>query len=251
MEERLTNFKTERHFFVFVGLSQAYIDCFKKRHSVILGITRSGKTFFAARILQELQDSGVHTIFVDPKHDKGYSHLGTICYSPDEVLYQLLHKNKAIIYRPPASKEEKVAGLDRISDYLINFSKKDGYRRIRRVIAIDELQLFVKKGESKAIEAIWTIGAGIGIVGMALTQRIQLLNETAWSQSDNKVIFRVEDRADYLRSRNLDHYVDKLDFFQDSINQFYYYSTTGGGNWKVCEPIPPTRRKGNLNLQPY
>ena len=135
--------------------------------------------------------------------------------------------------------------------HLLNISKKDGYRRIRRVIAIDELQLFVKKGDSKAIESIWTIGAGIGIVGMALTQRIQLLNETAWSQSDNKVIFRVEDRPDYLRSRNLEHYVEKLDYFQDSINKYSYYCTTGGGNWKVCEPLPLRRNSTNLDLQPY
>ena len=200
-------------------LPDVFYDRFSRRHSVIIGITRSGKTYFASKILEELQNNRVHTIFVDPKHDAAYAHLGTICTDPIEVYNQLLLKNPAIIFRPPATQEDRIQSLDRMTELLFELSRTDGFKRIRRVIAIDELQLFVKKGNSRAIEMIWTVGAGIGIVGMALTQRIQLLNETAWSQSDNKVIFRIEDRAEYLRSRNLDHFVKRLDFFNDKMNR--------------------------------
>ena len=71
-------------------LSENFVESFKKRHSVILGMTRSGKTFFAGRILERLQNQGVHTLFVDPKHDKDYEHLGTLCYSTMEVLEQIM-----------------------------------------------------------------------------------------------------------------------------------------------------------------
>ena len=81
----------------------------------------------------------------------------------------------------------------------------------------------VKKGTNDGVETIWTVGAGLGIVGMALTQRIQLLNETAWSQSENKVIFCIEDRVEYLKSRNLQHYVDLQEFFNDSVNKYWFY----------------------------
>ena len=170
------------------ALKGTFVESFKKRHAVVLGITRSGKSVFTGKILQGVQEMGAHTIFVDPKHDSGFAHLGTVCYTPIEVYNQLLLKNPAIVFRTPGTSDERVEALDRMIELVFALQRSSGFKRIRRVIAIDEVQLFVKKGNSRAIEMIWTIGAGIGIVGMALTQRIQLLNETAWSQSDNKVI---------------------------------------------------------------
>ena len=232
-------------------LSTAFIEDFKHRHAVILGMTRSGKTFLAGKILQGIQELGGHTIFVDPKHDDGYAHLGTICHSPIEVYEQLLRKNPAIIFRTPGTSEERIEALDRMVELMFTLQRTPGFKRIRRVIAIDEIQLFVKKGNSRAVEMIWTIGAGIGIVGMALTQRIQLLNETAWSQSDNKVIFKIEDRVDYLKSRNLEHYINELEFFKDSMNRYWFYYTRGGGRWKKHEPIPLVDPKKNLDLSRF
>jgi len=229
-------------------LTGRFIESFKHRHGVVLGITRSGKTFLAAKVLQRIQETGGHTLFIDPKHDDGYSHLGTICHTPIEVYEQLLLKNPAIIFRTPGTSEERIEALDRVVELMFTLQRTAGFKRIRRVIAIDEIQLFVKKGNSRAVEMIWTIGAGVGIVGMALTQRIQLLNETAWSQSDNKVIFRIEDRPEYLRSRNLEHYVEQLDFFTDPMNKYWFYYTQGGGKWKKHEPVPMVDKTKSLNL---
>jgi DNA helicase HerA-like ATPase len=231
-----------------MALKGTFVESFKHRHSVILGITRSGKTMFASKILQRLQTTGAHTLFVDPKHDAGYEHLGTICSTPIEVYEQLLLKNPAIILRTPGTSEERIETLDRVIELMFTLQRTPGFKRIKRVVAIDELQLFVKKGNSRAIETIWTIGAGIGIVGMALTQRIQLLNETAWSQSDNKVIFRIEDRPEYLRSRNLEHYVNELDFFTDPMNKYWFYYTQGGGKWKKHSPVPLIDKNKSLDL---
>ena len=231
-----------------MGMSDAFVKRFKERHSVIIGITRSGKTVFASRVLEELQRLGTHTIFVDPKHDEAFAKLGTVCYDPMDVYECLLRKVNAIVFRPPATADERTASLDRVVELIFMLQKTEGYKRIRRVIAIDELQLFVKKGSSKAIEMLWTVGAGVGVVGMALTQRIQLLNETCWSQSDNKVLFRIEDRVDYLKSRNLEHYVNQLDFFNDSMNKYWFYYTTGGGTWKKHEPVSLNKSKKRVRL---
>lgn len=234
-----------------MALKLNFIESFKKRHTVILGITRSGKTVFAAKILQSVQELGAHTLFVDPKHDAAFAHLGTICHTPMEVYEQLMLKNPAIIYRPPGTLDENIDGLNRTVELLFKLQRSAGFKRIRRVIAIDELQLFVKKGNSRAIELIWTIGAGLGVVGMALTQRIQLLNETAWSQSDNKVIFKTEDRPEYLRSRNLEHYVKQLEFFTDPMNTYWFYYTQGGGRWRTHSPVPLLDQSKNLNLSRF
>lgn len=233
-----------------MGSGNTLLDSIRDRHSVIVGMTRSGKTTFASYVLRRLWDNSTHTLFVDPKHDEAFASLGTVCHTPMEVYEQFLLKTKAIVYRPPGDPAKRVEGLDRIVELLFTLNKTDGFRRIRRVIAIDELQLFTKKGNSKAVEMIWTIGAGMGIVGMALTQRIQLLNETCWSQSDNKFIFKLEDRADYLKSRNLEHYVKEIDYFLDPMNAYWFYYTTGGGKWRKHKPVPinKAKRKRRLTL---
>ena len=46
-----------------------------------------------------------------------------------------------------------------------------------------------------------------------MTQRLQLMSETVWSQAENKVIFRIDDRPEYLKSRNLEHYIEQVPFF--------------------------------------
>ena len=231
-------------------LERRILDAMRDRHSVVIGMTRSGKTTFVANALERLGAMSTHTLFVDPKHDDAFAKLGKVCYTPIEVYEQLLLKQKNIVYRPPGS-DERREGLDRVIELLFGLHKSPGFKRVRRVIAIDEIQLFVKKGGSKAVEMIWTIGAGMGITGIAMTQRMQLLNETCWSQSDNKFIFRIEDRAEYLKSRNLDHFITQQEFFNDEMNKYWFYFTTGGGKWKTHKPVsinkPKSRRRLSLS----
>ena len=218
-------------------LSGVFLENIGKRHSVIVGMTRSGKSYLTKHVLQQLQDQGYHTVFFDPKHDDDYASLGTICKTPLQFYHQLLKKNPAIVYRPSPKKDARVDELNKITEFLFAMSNKDGFKRIKRVVAIDEIQLMVKKGTNDGVETIWTVGAGIGVVGIAITQRIQLLNETCWSQSENKIIFKTDDRPEYLKSRNLDHYIDKREFFLDTQNKYWFYYTTGNGKWRIREPI--------------
>lgn len=241
-----------------------------KRHSVIVGMTRSGKTYFTKHVLKNLQSQGYHTVFFDPKHDDDYADLGEVCTTPVEFYAKLLKKVPRIVYRPSPKKDERADELSRIIEMMFSLGKKPGFKRMRRIVAIDEIQLMVKKGTNDGVEMLWTIGAGMGIVGIAITQRVQLLNETCWSQSENKILFKTDDRPEYLRSRNLDHYSDQRDFFLDSKNRYYYYATTGDGKWKVREPVsdsissnvgtppsikPPSKSKGkpigNLKTQRF
>lgn len=217
-------------------LPGSFIESLKNRHSAILGMTRSGKTYFTGHVLEMLQEQGAHTIFVDPKHDREYARLGTICHSAIEVYSQLLKKNRAIVFRPSAVRDERNAELDKLVEMMMELQRTDGFRRIRRVIAIDEIQLFVGKGsKSRAVEIIWTVGAGIGMMGIALTQRLQNLNEDIWSQSENKVCFKMDERPEYLKSRNLEHYPQE--YLMDDMNKYSFYATTGGGTWKRYKPI--------------
>lgn len=227
-------------------VAKRLLDNIARRHTAIVGQTRSGKTYATRYILKKLQREGIHTIFFDPKHDDEYADLGVICYTPMQVYAKLLAKAGAIVYRPNPEKNKRFEELTRVINLTFEVSKTAGYKRIKRVIAIDEVQLMVKKGGNDGIERLWTVGAGQGILGLAITQRIQLLNETIWSQSENKILFKVEDRPEYLRSRNLDHFTDLLPFFQAPENRYWFYATVGDGVWKKH---PPAGRKDRTDSQ--
>lgn len=224
-------------------VAKRLLDNIGKRHTAVIGQTRSGKTYATRFILKKLQTQGIHTIFFDPKHDDDYADLGVICYTPMQVYAKLLSKTPRIIYRPNPEKNKRFEELTRVINLTFEVSKTPGFKRIKRVFAIDEVQLMVKKGGNDGIERLWTVGAGQGILGLAITQRIQLLNETIWSQSENKIIFKVEDRPEYLRSRNLDHYAELLPFFQAPENRYWFYATVGDGVWKKHPPVGEEEKK--------
>ena len=229
-------------------LSKNFLLSIKKRHTAIIGMTRSGKTVLCKKMLEGLQDMNVHTVFFDPKHDDDFSDLGKICTTPMQFYAELVAKNPRIIYRPPGDKTGRSEHLTRIIDLIFTAQRNPKFKNIRRVIAIDEIQLMVKKGGHDGIEKLWTVGAGLGVMGMALTQRIQLLNETIWSQSENKILFKVEDRPEYLKSRNLEHFTKQSDFFSDPSRAFWFYYTHGGGSWNKHQPVklrsvPPEQLK--------
>ncbi len=229
-------------------VAQRLLNNIGRRHTAIIGQTRSGKTYATRFILKKLQGQGIHTIFFDPKHDDDYADLGVICYTPMQVYAKLLSKTPKIIYRPNPEKNKRQEELTRVINLTFEVSKTRGYKRIKRVFAIDEVQLMVKKGGNDGIERLWTVGAGQGILGLAITQRIQLLNETIWSQSENKILFKVEDRPEYLRSRNLDHYAELLPYFQAPENRYWFYATVGDGVWKKHPPVGEKKEKtGNPN----
>lgn len=232
-------------------VAKRLVNNISRRHTAVIGQTRSGKTYATRYILKELQSQGTHTIFFDPKHDDDYADLGVVCNTPMQFYAKLLSKTPAIVYRPSPGKNERSEELTRVINLTFEVSKTRGYRNIKRVFAIDEVQLMVKKGSNDGIERLWTVGAGQGILGLAITQRIQLLNETIWSQSENKIIFKVEDRPEYLRSRNLDHYAEILPFFQAPENKFWFYATVGDGVWKKHPPAGgkkerPTNNTNNM-----
>jgi len=225
-------------------VSRSLIDNMKKRHTAVLGMTRSGKTYFVSEVFRQLQREGIHTIFVDPKSE--IKDLGRICKTPMEAYAALLSKTKNIVFHPPAAKDERVAALNKLMDLIFTLANKPGFKRIRRVIAIDEIQTFVRKGSNDAIEHLYLVGAGKGIVGIGMTQRLQLMSETGWSQSENKVVFRIDDRPDYLKGRNLEHYVEHVPFFMSPEYQYWYYYTAGNGTWQKARPIgsKPAKKSG-------
>ena len=126
-----------------------FLESLGRRHSVIVGMTRSGKTYFTKHVLKNLQAEGYHTVFFDPKHDDDYADLGVICTTPIDFYAKLLKKTLHIVYRPSPKKDERADELSRIIEMMFALSKKPGFKRMRRIVAIDEIQLMVKKGNKR------------------------------------------------------------------------------------------------------
>ena len=62
-----------------------------------------------------------------------------------QVYAKLLSKTPAIIYRPSPEKSKRCDELTRVINLTFEVSKTRGYKQIKRVFAIDEVQLMVKK----------------------------------------------------------------------------------------------------------
>ena len=230
------------------------IDSMKDRHTAILGMTRSGKTYFVKYALDRLnRTQNVHTLLIDPKWMVG-EECGAVCKTPMEVYERLLAKEPRIVFYPRTDKEGRIEDLNKVIDLVFNLKKREGYKRIRRVVAVDEVQTFVRKGVHDGIDKLYLVGAGVGITGICMTQRLQNMNETVWSQSENKVIFRIDDRLDYLKSRNLLHYIEQMKFFKDEHHNYWYYATKGNGLWSRMKPVgqhkPKKKRPLTLNRWP-
>ena len=146
-------------------VAKRLLDNIGRRHTAIIGQTRSGKTYATRFILKKLQEQGIHTIFFDPKHDDDYADLGVICYTPMQVYAKLLSKTPKIIYRPNPEKNKRQEELTRVINLAFEVSKTKGYKRIKRVFAIDEVQLMVKKGGKTPVVALCEKGrAGFWIM---------------------------------------------------------------------------------------
>ena len=89
------------------NLTGRFIEAIKNRHTTVLGMTRSGKTFFTGHVLERLQDEGVHTIFVDPKHDRDYEHLGEVCYDAIEVYSKLMKNARVLCLEQPQQQKKE------------------------------------------------------------------------------------------------------------------------------------------------
>ena len=107
-------------------LERSILESIRNRHSAVIGMTRSGKTTFVARVLDRLGAMSTHTMFIDPKHDDAFTKLGKVCYTPMQVYEQLLLKNKAIVYRPPGDSAKRIEGLDRVIELVFELQKKRG-----------------------------------------------------------------------------------------------------------------------------
>lgn len=163
---------------------------------VILGKTRSGKSYLAKRAIEKHR-GGV--LVVDTKAEKDWPAYYLDGREPLVGIYRDLQKGAHLAYVPNPDPAKAARALERICLDLIR-------RRWRELwLVVDEAQVHARKGVPGPIDYIATQGAGQGIRLVAITQRPAMLSHTVLTQADQVYIFmlgRFEDG--YLRSYGLD-----------------------------------------------
>ena len=132
-----------------------------------------------------MQSEGIHTIFVDPKAEiKGLGRIARHLWRP-----RASFQRRRTSY-PHTGSERRPSGSAEQIDGTRLHRKQTRFKRIRRVIAIDEIQTFA--GSNDAIEHLYLVGAGKAS-SVRDDSAAQLMSETVGA-AENKIIFRIDDR---------------------------------------------------------
>lgn len=170
-------------------------------HVFISGITRSGKTFFAAEavrripgavIFLNLQDYNLGAPFID--------------YSPFdyvEEVRQQLHKGRKINFQYGFMSIEKIQMC--VAVIINNLMHDPFFSEARPVyIVIDEAQTLAGAGLDQAIAAA-TRGLSKGVRLILITQRPALCDKTLYTQCSEQYLFRLAPaESQYFKAKGID-----------------------------------------------
>lgn len=170
-------------------------------HVFISGQTRSGKTYFAGKALEQipdpvlfvnLQEEDLPARFIEGKAED----LNT------GQLLDLLKHGAKIDLRLPFN----AAQANNIIGHLISKLMVAKFSESRPVyVALDEAHLLKDRGLDKAIEAA-TRGLKRGVRCVFITQRPALCSKTLYTQSSEQYIFYLaSSEKEYLRNKGLDY----------------------------------------------
>lgn len=173
----------------------------KNNHVFICGITRSGKTFFAAHALAEIKLPALFFNVQDEKLPAPFLRLTP----KDDIsdVMRLLKKGCKIDFRfgdlSGALIQEVIAYI--LDKLMISHSFNQEHPVY---IAIDEAQILSDEALRSAID-ISTRGLARGIRLVAITQRPALCNKTIYTQAAEQYIFRLApSEREYIKNKGLD-----------------------------------------------
>jgi hypothetical protein len=184
----------------------------KRRPKTIIGITLSGKSYYAKKTLF-LEECGV--LFINTLHDDADMEGWTKADSKSDI-YDIIHglsRGKKINYHPAKNIETREIEVF----YVVN--KLLGRENIEFILAVDEVHLY----ESKEIEILFKnvsqMGRHSGIVPVWISQRPQQLDRALITQSYTIIIFNTNMEDSYFKSYGINP--DKLK--QEIQGRPYYF----------------------------
>lgn len=201
-------------------------------HTFISGITRSGKTYFGSRAVEQLPYPVVFFNLQD--EDLPHKFL-TVC--ADEIDgEQLIDAIRAGVkldlrFRSAASGAE----INNVIGYACRLLMAAGFSEKRPVyLVFDECHLLTGYGLDKAIE-VATRGLKRGCRAVFITQRPALANKTLYTQSSDQYIFYLSpSEASYLKSKGIDYDRCLVDWERLGKHSYIHYD---GYNYEPMKAI--------------
>jgi len=170
-------------------------------HVFVSGQTRSGKTYWTARALEQLSRP---VVFFNLQEEALPRKFITIDYKDitgPQLVESLRKRMKVDLYLP-----ESVAAANNVMAYVTDLLMKAGFSEQSPVyLAFDECHLLKGRGLELAIQAA-TRGLKRGVRCIFITQRPALCNKTLYTQSAEQVLFYLaSSEKEYLRNKGLDY----------------------------------------------
>ena len=197
-------------------------------HGLILGSTQTGKTTTAIRLLQQQQGL---LIFVNSKLDRNFDsnfYAFATHENIDDILfdYRSGQAKDGFIYCFDVDPDQKrFADVVLLADKILKWHQQGLIPRT--VIMIDEMHLYKKKIEP--IEKLFTMGLGLGIIAVGISQRIHGVNNTIRENHDMLVLHSVKDaQLEFLETGGyveipqeykVDDYMYKYKLWQHSMGR--------------------------------
>lgn len=167
---------------------------FREGHTIVLGLTQSGKTYAVKKILTQSHNG---TIFFNTQQENLETFVKVDKNTPFMVILKLLKLGRKVNYIPDSKLKTQFVEVE----FLINQLFENGHFSKNNPIffVIDEAHLFT--GESlDAITRIATSGIRWGINGIFISQRPANLNNTLMSQSSHMLIFKCNMESQYFKN---------------------------------------------------
>lgn len=165
-------------------------------HVVVLGKTRSGKSYLVKRAIEQHR-GGVLTVDTKAERDwPGYYLTGRESLSG---IYRDLAKGAHLAYVPSPDPEQALVALRKICLDVIRRRWKDLW------LVVDEAQMYAPKGAAGPLDYVASQGQGQGVRLVAITQRAQMLSHTILTQAEQVYLFYMARWEDpYLKGYGID-----------------------------------------------
>lgn len=170
---------------------------FKNGHTIVVGLTQSGKTYAVEKSLLN-QHQGV--LFFNTQQENLHGYIKANKKTSFAQILHLLKLGHKINYLPDTKLKTQFVEIEFLINQLFengNFSKDKSI-----YFVVDEAHLF----EKKALEAVTRIATGglrWGINGIFISQRPANLDNTLMTQSTHMLIFMCNMESQYFKSYSI------------------------------------------------
>ena len=164
-------------------------------HTVVCGLTRSGKTWAVKESLRG-QKSG--TLFFNVQHEllpNDYIKAGS--RDSRRAILRGLDKGCKINYIPSTDLDRQALELSCLIEMLYDGLKRDV------ILVVDEVHLFTGKDVKRQLIRVATTGLRYGIRGVWISQRPANIQNTLMTQSNKFVFFKMNMEYQYLAGHGI------------------------------------------------